>query len=128
VPQALTGSAQAAAVTFTKLTGLTGGAPALTAVFKAGLGSVGLSNILSVSITDNSFGLGGAGGQFSGFDLDAIKLSPTDCADAACATGLVRLSVFDFFSGIVFAPGAQRVPFDPRLFGTNAAAAAERRA
>jgi hypothetical protein len=116
-----TGPAHAAAVTFTKLDGLTGGSPGLTAVFKADLSTVGLANILSVSITDSSFGLGGAGGQFSGFDLDAIKLSTTDCADAACATGLTGLSVFDFFSGIVFSPGAQRAPADPRLVGTNTA-------
>ena len=118
---ATAGPAQAAAVTFTKLTGTTGGAPANTAVFKADLSTVGLANILSVSITDNSFGLGGAGGQFSGFDLDAIKLSTTDCASAACASGLAGLSVFDFFSGIVFSPGVQRAPADPKLFGTDAA-------
>lgn len=118
---ATAGPAQAAAVSFTKLTGVTGGAPALTAVFKADLSTVGLSNILSISVTDNSFGLGGAGGQFSGFDLDAIKLSTTDCASAACAAGLAGLSVFDFFSGIVFTPGVQRAPADPKLFGTDAA-------
>lgn len=118
---ATAGPAQAAAVTFTKLTGTTGGAPANTAVFKADLSTVGLATILSVSITDNSFGLGGAGGQFSGFDLDAIKLSTTDCASAACAAGLAGLSVFDFLSGIVFSPGVQRAPADPKLFGTDAA-------
>jgi hypothetical protein len=118
---AAAGTAQAAPVTFTKLTGLTGDSPAGTAVFKADLSAVGLASILSISIADNSFGLGGAGGQFSGFDLDAIKLSTADCATAACASGLAGLSVFDFFSGIVFAPGAQRAPVDPKLFGTDAA-------
>ncbi len=115
------GAAQAAAVSFTKLTGLTGGSPANTAVFKADLSTVGLSNILSITVSDNSFGIGGAAGQFSGFDLDAIKLSTTDCASAACAAGLVGMSVFDYFAGVLFTPGVQRAPADPKLFGTNGA-------
>lgn len=118
---AAAGTAQAAAVSFTKLTGVTGGDPAGTAVFKADLSTVGLSSILSITITDNSFGIGGASGQFSGFDLDAIKLSTTDCASAACAAGLAGLSVFDYFAGVIFSPGVQRAPADPKLFGTNAA-------
>ena len=118
---ATAGAAQAAAVSFTKLTGVSGGDPAATAIFKADLSSVGLSNILSITVTDNSFGLGGSSGQFSGFDLDAILLSTTDCASAACAAGLAGLSVFDYFSGVIFSPGVQRAPADPKLFGTNAA-------
>src|SRR5580765_3519348 len=71
--------AQAGPVTFTKLTGITGGSPAGTAVYQADLS--GLGNILSITISDNSSGLGGAPGQFSGFDLDAIKISATNCGD-----------------------------------------------
>ena len=112
-------SAQAALVTLTPLTGLTGGTLAGTAVYKADLGSVGLGTILSVEIKDDSAGLGGAAGQFSGFDLDAIKLSTTDCATAACAAGAVGLSVFDFVAGTSFAAGVQRAPVDPKLFGTD---------
>jgi hypothetical protein len=65
--------------------------------------------------------LGGSAGQFTGFDLDAIKLSNTDCATAACAQGAAGLSVFDFLSGTSFTPGTQRPVADPKLFGTNAA-------
>ena len=75
-------SAFAVPVTFTKLTGLTGGSPAQTAVYQADLSTLGLATIASIRINDNSAGLGGAGGQFSGFDLDAIKLSTTDCSAA----------------------------------------------
>ena len=117
-------SAQAALITLTPLTGLTGGILAGTAVYKADLSSVGLGTILSVEIKDDSAGLGGAAGQFSGFDLDAIKLSNTDCATAACAAGAVGLSVFDFLAGTSFAPGAQRAPVDPKLFGTDGAGSA----
>ncbi len=116
---ALSASAWSASVTFTQLTGVTGGTLAATGVFKADLSTVGLGSILSVQIADNSAGLGGAPGQFSGFDLDAIKLSSTDCATAACAAGLVGLSVFDFVAGTSFTPGAQRTPADPKLFGTD---------
>ncbi len=115
----LSASAIAVPITLTKLTGLTGGSPAATAVYQADLSGVGVANIQSISISDNSSGLGGATGQFSGFDLDAIKLSTTDCADATCAAGAVGLSVFDFLGGTLFAPGTQRVPVDPKLFGTG---------
>jgi hypothetical protein len=113
------GSARAAPVTFSQLTGLTGGSPAGTAVYEADL--TGNGTILSITIADNSFGLGGAAGQFSGFDLDAIVLSYTDISDASQVGTLVPLAVFDFTTtGTFFTPGTQRVPVDPKLFGTDA--------
>ena len=116
----LASNAFAVNVTLTQLSGVTGGTLAATAVFRADLSSIGLASILSIQIADNSVGLGGSAGQFSGFDLDAIRLSTTNCANAACAAGLVGLSVFDFVAGTTFSPGAQRLPADPRLFGTDA--------
>jgi hypothetical protein len=113
------GAAHAVPVSFTKLTGLTGGSPAATAVYKADLSAL-LATIQSIRITDSNSGIGGSSGQFSGFDLDGIKISATDCADAACAAAAVGLSVFDFSSGIVFTAGTQRPPVDPKLFGTDA--------
>jgi hypothetical protein len=115
------GTASATTVTLSKLTGLTGGTLAATAVYAADLSSAGLGAILSITISDNSGGLGGAGGQFSGFDLDAIKLSTTNCADASCAKTAVGLSVFDFVGGTLFTAGTQRAPADPKLFGTGPA-------
>ena len=113
-------SVHAVPVTLTKLTGLTGTSPNdLTAVYRADLSSLG-GSFAAISISDNSAGLGGAAGQFSGFDLDAIKLSTTNCALASCAATAVGLSVFDFLSGVLFTPGAQRAPADPKLFGTGA--------
>ena len=116
---ALSGAVQAEVVALTQLTGLTGGTLAGTGVYKADLSTLSVGTILSIQIADNSAGLGGAAGRFSGFDLDAIKLSTTDCASATCAAGAVGLAVFDFVGGTVFAPGAQRAPADPRLFGTT---------
>lgn len=113
--------AAAVPVTLTELTGLTGGSPAATTVFKADLSTIGIASILSISIADNSSGLGGAAGQFSGFDLDAIKLSTTDCADASCAAAAAAVAVFDFTAGTIFSPGTQRAPPDPKLFGTGPA-------
>jgi hypothetical protein len=114
--------ASAAALTFTQLAGVTGGTLQGTSVYRADLGSVGLAALQSIAIQDNSGGLGGAGGAFSGFDLDAIKLSTTLCATSACAQGLVGLAVFDFTSAAstIFTPGTQRPPTDPNLFGTDA--------
>ncbi len=106
-------------VTFTQLTGITGGSPAGTAVYIADISSIGIGQISSVTIQDNSAGIGGAGGQFSGFDLDAIVLSTTLIADATQVGTLVRTGTFDFGSS-VFVPGTQRPPPDPSLFGTSA--------
>lgn len=121
---ALAGAAQAVPVALTKLTGVTGGTAAATAVYKADLSSIGLATILSIGIRDNSGKLGGAAGRFSGFDLDAIKLSTVNCADAACASAAAGLSVFDFTSGTFFTPGTQRAPVDPKLFGTDGSGSA----
>jgi len=113
---------QAVPVTSTKLTGITGGAPAGTAVYRADLDSVGISDLLSISIADVSGGFGGAPGQFSGFDLDAIILSNTLCLSATCAAGLTGLSLFDYTAaGTIFNEGTQRVPVDSKLFGTDGA-------
>ncbi|MDY6798292.1 MAG: PEP-CTERM sorting domain-containing protein [Pseudomonadota bacterium] len=112
--------ASAVPVTLSSLTGTTGGSPAQTGVFRADLSVAGLGNIQSITIKDSSFGLGGAGGQFSGFDLDAIILSNTFCSTSFCAAGLTGLSVFDYSAGgTVFTPGSQRLPADPKLFGTD---------
>lgn len=116
---ALAGSVGATTLTLTPLTGFTGGTIAGTGVYKADLSTVGLSSILSLSISDNSAGLGGSPGRFSGFDLDAVKLSTTNCSTAACAASAVGLSVFNF-AAAHFNPGAQRAPADAKLFGTNA--------
>jgi len=107
-------------VTLTQLSGVTGGFPAATGVYKADLSSV-LGSLLSITITDNSGGVGGSPGRFSGFDLDAIKLSTVDCATAACASAAAGLGVFDLVAGTVFSPGSQRPPADPKLFGTGPA-------
>lgn len=108
------------ALSLTKLSGTTGGSPASTAAFRADLSGVGLTEILSITINDNSSQLGGAAGQFSGFDLDAIILSTTFCADATCVAGLAGLSVFDYSAtGTLFTPGTQRAPAAAKLFGTD---------
>ncbi len=121
VTSTLSLSALAIPVPFTKLGGaLIGGSPAGTAVYRADLGSLSLANILSISITDNSGGFGGATGQFSGFDLDAIMLSNTLCVTHSCAGVLPGLSVFDFSTaGTAFNQGTQRPPTNPKLFGTD---------
>ncbi len=107
-------------VTFTQLTGVTGGSPAATAVFRADLSGVGVTSIQSITLQDNSGGVGGSPGQFSGFDLDAIILSRTSVSTAAGAAALVGLSGFDYSTaGTFFTPGTQRAPVDPKLFGTG---------
>lgn len=110
-------TSHAVSVSFTKLGGTTGGSPAATGVYVADLSSLAFK-VASITINDNSSGLGGAAGQFSGFDLDAIKLSRTLCADATCASGATALSVFNF-AGSLFTPGTQRALTDPKLFGTG---------
>ncbi len=95
------------------------GAQTNTAVYKANLDTL-TGDFAAISISDASGSFGGASGQFSGFDLDAIELSCTDCADAACANTAVAINVFNFVSGLVFSPGSQRAPVDAKRFGTGA--------
>lgn len=117
----IAGAAQAVPLSFTKLTGVTGGDIAGTAVFKADLSSID-GVIAAILIRDSGMPSDSSPGQFSGFDLDAIKISATDCADAACAAAAVGLDVFSFLgSNVVFTAGTQEAPTDPKLFGTNGA-------
>ncbi len=107
-------------VTFTKLTGLTGGSPAGTAVYRADLSGLAITNLQSLTILDNSGGIGGSPGQFSGFDLDAVKLVYGSVADATLINGAAGQAVFDFSpAGTFFTPGTQAAPVDPKLFGTG---------
>ena len=118
-------SATAAAVTFTKLTGITGGQIAGTGVYRADLSGLGLTSISQIILTDISQGFGGFTGQFSGFDLDAIVLSNTSVDTAAAAKTVATLPGFNYFPaagpgspGTLITPGTQRAPVDPKLFGT----------
>ncbi|HBB34316.1 MAG TPA: PEP-CTERM sorting domain-containing protein [Cyanobacteria bacterium UBA8803] len=104
---------------FTELPGIAGGSPAGTGVFVANLSNLGF-DISSIQISYNSSGLGGSPGEFTGFDLDAIKFSTTLLDQAEDINNLPGLDVFDFSStGTLFTPGTQRPPIDPRLFGTT---------
>lgn len=107
--------AHAIDVSFTQLTGITGGSPAGTGVFRADLSNLG--TIASVTILDNSSTSAGSAGQFSGFDLDAIVLSSTLIADASAVGSLVRTGTFNFATSVLTG-GAQTPPPDPALFGT----------
>lgn len=112
-------------VPLTKLPGLIGGTPARTTVYMADLSNLGLTNIGSVAILDNSAGSGGASGQFSGIDLDALRLSTISCSDASCVANLSAPPILNISPGrVVFAPGSQRPPADPKLFGTDLTGAA----
>jgi hypothetical protein len=112
--------AGSADLTFTLLSGVSGGTPAGTGVYRADLSGLGLATIVSLTIQDSNSGIGGSPGKFSGFDLDAIKLSYTSISDAASVNVITGLSVFNFLpSGTFFSPGTQRPPVDPALFGTS---------
>jgi hypothetical protein len=105
-------------LSFTKLSGLTGG-NSLTSVYRANLSGIGF-DISSIMISDNNSGIGGSAGRFSGFDLDAIKLSNTAINNAADINSLSGLKVFDFSSaGTMATLGTQRTPADLALFGTT---------
>lgn len=111
------GVAHAAPVTFTQLPGLTGGSPAETAVYRADLSGFGPGTLASVVIQDNSGGLGGSTGRFSGFDLDALVVSTVLITNASQVGTLTRAGTFSFSTAIL-TPGTQRPPTDPALFGT----------
>ncbi|MBD2435755.1 PEP-CTERM sorting domain-containing protein [Nostoc sp. FACHB-110] len=113
-------SATAATLTldFTTLSGLTGGSPTETAIFRAAIPT--LDNITSIVIKDNSQGNGGSTGQVSGFDLDAIKLSSVLTNNASAVNSIAALDAFDFSSiGTTLTLGTQRPPVNAELFGTT---------
>ena len=92
-----------------------------TGVFVADLSKLGF-DLNSLTIADSGSGVGGGAGRFSGFDLDAIKLSNTLVTKAEDVAALPGLNVFDFSpAGTFLTPGTQRSPSDPNqpdLFGT----------
>ncbi len=107
-------------ISLTKLTGITGGSPSATAVYRADLSSIDATlGMKSLTLMDNSSGFGGAAGQFSGFDLDAIIFSNNFIADAGIIATASSLNLFNYEAGSIFTPGTQRVPVDPKLFGTG---------
>jgi hypothetical protein len=116
--------ADTANVTFAQLTGLTGGSPAQTAVYRADLSGLGLATIQSLTIIDSNSQSGGSPGKFSGFDLDAVKLAYNSVNDASQVNVLTGLAVFDFLAaGTIFVGGTQRPTSVPDyigpLFGTS---------
>ncbi|GBE90757.1 PEP-CTERM sorting domain-containing protein [Nostoc cycadae] len=111
------------ALGFTKLTGVTGGSPATTAVYRAEIPVLSFGEIASIVIKDISNGTGGTPGNVSGFDLDGIKLSYL-AVDSAVAAKNISISdlvdVFDFTpTGTILTLGSQRPPTTPPLFGTT---------
>jgi hypothetical protein len=101
----LLGSMQAkAAIVSISLGLLTGETPQDTGVFKAQLNGLGLTDLASITITDDP-NSAGSPGIWSGFDLVGIKLSSTNCTSATCADGLTGLSVFDFVNDVSFTSG-----------------------
>ena len=58
-------------------------------------------------------GSGGSGGELSGSDFDAIRISDTSVGNAAFLPAATV--AIDFASGN-FTPGTQRAPVDPDLF------------
>jgi len=113
------GASQAVTLDFVQLTtGVAGGDPAETTVYRADLSALTAPAITAITISDNSINLG-LPGRYSGFDLDGIKLSTNIATDAALVETLPSLNVFDFTTaGTTLTPGSQQAPVDPDLFGT----------
>ena len=110
---------QAATVTL-NLTRLNGSVAEGTAIFRGDLTSVGFEDLLSITLVDSNSQTGGSNGQYSGFDLDAIKLSNILANTAAEANSALSIDEFDFSPpGTSFNPGSQRPPEDPKLSGTD---------
>lgn len=104
-------------VNFTRLSGSVAQG---TAIFRADLTSIGFDDVLSITLIDSNSKIGGSNGQYSGFDLDAIKLSNVFATTAASASNAASINEFDFNpTGTIFNPGSQRAPQDSKLNGTN---------
>lgn len=119
----LAAQAETVEVGFTRLTGLAGVNG--TAIFRADLSGLTLAEIQSITLIDSNSRTGGSPGQYSGFDLDAIKLSTAFATTASGASAATSLAAFDFSpAGTFLTPGTQRAPADAKLHGTDASGAA----
>lgn len=111
-------SPDARRLNFTKLAGQTGGNPANTAIYKAGLTPTGLARVRSLIILDQSWNLQTSYGAWSGMDFDAVSVLPQDCAAADCVTsGSSLVSAGNGAS--LLRPGEQVAPVAQRLFGAS---------
>ncbi|MEM9217619.1 MAG: choice-of-anchor L domain-containing protein [Cyanobacteria bacterium P01_F01_bin.150] len=97
--------------------------PFSTGIFRADLSD--LHQIQSLTIADSGSGVGGAGGERSGFDLVGLKISDVLIEDAADINSIPGIDVFDFSPlSTFFTPGTQRpsnsqtIPESPDMFGT----------
>jgi len=89
-----------------------------TGVWQADLSGLGLGTIQSITIKDDNNGTEGEAGKLSGFDLDAITLSTTDCSNTTCFTSLSGLTAFNFSpSKTLFTAGTRRSTGNSLLFG-----------
>jgi PKD repeat protein len=88
-----------------KIDGVIGGTPKGTIVFRSNLNDIPFDTIRSIKVHDNDSS-GGAGGKFTGFDLDAINISPIQCTKAADVQAFVpSSSLFYTNSFLIFTPG-----------------------
>jgi hypothetical protein len=109
--------ADTAEVSFVRLSGSVAQG---TAIFRADLSGVSFDEIYSITLIDSNSQTGGSPGQYSGFDLDAIKISTTLATTASEASAAVAMDVFDFNpTGTFLIPGTQRPPVDSKLNGTD---------
>ncbi|MDJ0618659.1 MAG: choice-of-anchor L domain-containing protein [Calothrix sp. MO_192.B10] len=98
---------------FKKLPGQVG----KTGVFVAELSEIDF-DINSITFADSGSGEGGSEGRWSGFDLDAIKVSNALIESAKEINLLQSLDVFDFSPArTTFEPGTQRPTNDPNFIG-----------
>lgn len=94
----------AASATIVPLTFVAGPVlPNQTAVFKADLSGVGLTQIQSIRVTDDDTQLNGSPGIFSGFDLDALFLDGD--GDLTTTLDQIHASSFLFAVGSIRATG-----------------------
>jgi Ca2+-binding RTX toxin-like protein len=103
---------------FTKLAGQSAG----SAVFVANLSNLGF-DLKSLTFSDSGSLFGGSDGYFTGFDLDAIRLSNQMITNAMDINLATPIDVFDFSPAgtKILTIGTQRVfvdPANPDLYGT----------
>lgn len=96
------------------------GANGGTVVYRADLSKVNTISIASIIIYDEGSETSGMSGEYTGADIDALRISSSFCDNAGCVASAPSTIPVSFSpNNIIFTPGHQVEPSDFAHYGTD---------